>query len=392
MYSYSRLETFKQCPRKYAYQYIEKPDIEKLQGIEAYLGTVCHETIQQIYKDLNMSKTTSMEEMLAFYDDRWERDKPPSLRIVKDRYSEQNYKDTGREYVKNFYEANQPFNDGHTLGIEKLVHIKLTDELTLMGYIDRLVDKGNGHYEIIDYKTNKDLPTVTDLENNWQLPLYQLGLMQMFPDLKEVTCTWHFLAHNKPVSIRKTATDLDTLKANIQELVKKIEVTQDFEPKASALCDWCDYRSLCPAQKHMVQTELLPAEEFVKEDGVKLVDEYLRTEEQFNAVRGKMEELKQRIYDYGAQHNMTVLQGSGTRVRIWSKKDAIKLVSKEENPGAAAAIRAILERHGLWDRYSNVNGWDLGKAIESRMLPEPVLRELLPYIKKTLVWKLYSGK
>lgn len=334
----------------------------------------------------------SLDETLAFYDDRWERTKPPTLRIVKDRYNEQNYKDTGREYVRNFYEQNQPFEDGRTLGIEKQVEIRLSEELLLIGYIDRLVDHGSGRYEIIDYKTNRDLPALSDLETNWQLPLYQMGLIQMFPDLKEVTCTWYFLAHGKALSLRKSAEDLGAIQASVRSLVAQIEATTEFETRTSALCNWCDYQAICPAQKHLLMVEKLPVEEFLKEDGVKLVDEFLRVEQAYNEAKVKLDELRQRIFDYGIQQNVSLLRGSSQRIRIWSKKDAVKLVGKDENPSAPPAIRKILEKHGLWNQFATLSSWELGKAIEAGSLPPAVMQELAPYIKKTHVWRLYPGK
>ncbi len=391
-YSYSRLGSFKQCPRQYAYRYIEKPEIEKQPTIEAHLGIVCHETIQQIYKDLWLSKLMKQEEVLSFYDDRWERNKSPNLRIVRERYTEDNYRDTGRGYVKAFYETNHPFNDGKTLGIEKNVQIRLSDEVLLTGYIDRLVDHGSGHYEIIDYKTNKDLPILEDLEKNWQLPLYHIGLMEMLSDIKEVSCTWYFLAHNKPITLKKTPQNLDEIKKSIFELINQIDQTETFEPKVSVLCSWCDYETICPARKHFIETENLPPEIFAQEDGVKLVDAYIETEQKIAEEETKFEVIQEKIYNYSLQHNVTNIRGSQNKIRIWSKNGATKLIGKEENPMAGKAIVDILKKHGLWDKYSNLAYVSLVKAIESRELPEQVLKDLQPFIKKEKVWRLYSSK
>lgn len=391
IYSYSRLESFKQCPRKYAYQYIEKPDVEKQPTIEAHLGTVCHETVQQIYKDLLLSKRMSLEETLAFYDDRWERIKPPNLRIIRDRYTEQNYKDTGRRYVEEFYKTNSPFNDGRTIGIEKQLQINING-IQMIGYIDRLVDHGSGQYEIIDYKTNKDLPSPDDLNSNWQLPLYHIGLSEILPDIKDVTCTWYFLAHGKPISLKKQAEHLDQLKKDIQELVVKINETQEFEPKVSALCSWCDFESICPARKHFVEVEKLPVEKFPKEMGVQLVDAYIEAKQKAGENESLVKELEQKIFEYARQHNYMNIRGSQDKLRVWSKRGALKVVTKEDNPKANESITAILKKHNLWDRFSFLSGFGLAKAIESSELPPAVVKELAPYLKKEDVWRLYPSK
>jgi putative RecB family exonuclease len=392
LYSYSRLDCFKQCPRKYAFQYIEKPEMEKQQTIEAHLGTVCHETVQQIYKDLRLSKLMTLEEMLTFYDNRWERNKPPNLRIIRDRYTEQNYKETGRGYVKSFYELHQPFKDGNTLGIEKNVQIRLSADVVLTGFIDRLVDHGGGNYEIIDYKTNKDLPALEDLEHNWQLPLYHVGLLDILPDVKDITCTWYFLAHNKPIKLKKSQQDLDGIKASVMDLIKAIDATTAFEPKVSTLCSWCNYEILCPARKHFIETEQLPPEQFAKEDGVRLVDEYMEAENRAADGKAKFDYVKEKIYNYGLQHGVSVVRGSQNKIRIWTKSDTVKLPSKAENASANQAIVDILKRQALWEQYSQLNSWDLKKAIEENALPKDVLEALQPYVARESIWRLYPSK
>lgn len=391
-YSYSRLDSFKQCPRQYAYKYIEKPDVEKLSTIEAYLGTICHETVQQIYKDLRVSKRMTLEETLQFYEDRWERLKPPNLRIVRERYTEENYKETGKKYVRDFYELNQPFEDGKTIGIEKQVHISLGEGIDLQGYVDRLVDKGSGHYEIIDYKTQADLPSLQDLEKNWQLPLYHMALLAMFPDLKDVTCTWYYLAHNKSISLKRTKTDLDTLKTEILDLIKKIESTQEFDPRPSALCSWCDYEIVCPSRKHLVQFDNLPPAEAAKESGVQLVDSFMRLTQHIAESEAQLEIVQKKIFDYALKNNMRVVRGSQDKLTVWMKKGATQLPSKEQDPKAQLAVAQILKKHGLWEKYSYLSGFQLVKAIEAGEVLPLVVNELKPYLVRQDVIRLYPSK
>jgi len=47
-YSHSGLKTFRNCPRKFKFQYIEKPQIPKRIGAEAYLGNAVHRVLQTL--------------------------------------------------------------------------------------------------------------------------------------------------------------------------------------------------------------------------------------------------------------------------------------------------------------------------------------------------------
>jgi hypothetical protein len=46
IHSHSSLGSFENCPRQYWYQYIGKPDVERVDTIEAFLGRCVHETLE----------------------------------------------------------------------------------------------------------------------------------------------------------------------------------------------------------------------------------------------------------------------------------------------------------------------------------------------------------
>jgi hypothetical protein len=46
IHSHSSLGSFENCPRQYWYQYIGKPDVERVDTIEAFLGKRVHETLE----------------------------------------------------------------------------------------------------------------------------------------------------------------------------------------------------------------------------------------------------------------------------------------------------------------------------------------------------------
>jgi hypothetical protein len=49
VYSHSRLGTFETCPRQYWFAYIEKPEIERPDTAEAFLGNRVHEALEHLY-------------------------------------------------------------------------------------------------------------------------------------------------------------------------------------------------------------------------------------------------------------------------------------------------------------------------------------------------------
>ena len=62
IHSHSSLGSFENCPRQYWYQYIGKPDVERVDTIEAFLGTCVHETLEARSGGLSPHPTLSQKE------------------------------------------------------------------------------------------------------------------------------------------------------------------------------------------------------------------------------------------------------------------------------------------------------------------------------------------
>ena len=70
LFSHSRISTFEQCPLKFKFQYIDEAETEGFEGVEAFLGSRCHEALEKLYKDLKFQKILSLPELIKykFYD------------------------------------------------------------------------------------------------------------------------------------------------------------------------------------------------------------------------------------------------------------------------------------------------------------------------------------
>ncbi len=249
VYSHSRLNTFKQCPLKYKYKYIDKkiPDIK--QTIESHLGRVVHYTLEWIYNNAKENKIPAIDEIISFYTENWQENYSEDILIVKERLTKNDYFNIGVEFLVSYYNENYPFQDG-TLECEKEIIIKLDEdgEYKIRGFIDRLVyNFETGEYEIHDYKTANNLPQKEAIDNDRQLALYAIAVKEMFGHEKEVRLIWHYLAHNKKIDSTRTNEQLEELKRETLELIKEIETTKDFPHNKSVLCDWCEFRPSCRA-------------------------------------------------------------------------------------------------------------------------------------------------
>jgi len=86
-YSFSQIQVFKKCPRKYQYQYIDKIEKEFEASADTVLGNSVHEALERLYDQINIFKIPAKQEVLdCFFDTRnaklaeAEKDKPLQLK------------------------------------------------------------------------------------------------------------------------------------------------------------------------------------------------------------------------------------------------------------------------------------------------------------------------
>jgi RecB family exonuclease len=252
IYSYSRLSTFEQCKLKFKFRYIDKiiPEVE--QNIEAHLGKCVHSALEWLYSHVKEGKVPSLDELILAYVEIWEQDYKPTFQIINKFLTAKDYFNKGILFLVNYYEEHKPFDD-NTLEIEKEIIIDLepSGEYKIRGFIDRIAyNLETQEYEVHDYKTANTLPSKEKIETDRQLALYSIAIKNEFGQEKEVRLIWHYLAYNKRIHVKKNNQELEQLKKETIELIKKIESATEFPPNKSILCDWCEYKSICPVWKN----------------------------------------------------------------------------------------------------------------------------------------------
>jgi putative RecB family exonuclease len=191
----------------------------------------------------------SCDEILAFYQQKWEEGYRPQMRIVRSGTTARKYMEYGRQMLLAYHRRFHPFNESATLELEEKFLFPLSEGREIRGIIDRLAKAEDGSLEIHDYKTSRRFPTPSQAGSDTQLALYELALRHRWPGTQRITLIWHYLAFDKDISIAKTLRQLETVKQNTLGLIKRIESTSTFPTQVTPLCDWCEYKEICPAMK-----------------------------------------------------------------------------------------------------------------------------------------------
>ncbi len=380
IYSHSRLETFRNCPLSFKLRYIDKIRTSR-ESIEAFMGSRVHEALEKLYRDLQVAKMNSEDQLVEYYRISWEKNWHPGVFIVKKELSPDNYLAAGETCIRNYYRKHHPFDRGSTIWLERQVNIPLDQEgrYRLIGVVDRLVDQGEGRYEIHDYKTSRFLPDQQELDRDRQLALYQLAVESSFEDVEEVRLVWHFLTFDKIMESRRTPEELERVKEETIELIETIEGSGEFEPRESELCSWCLFQDICPLRKHLFVVEALPLELFRKEEGVRLADRYVELRDKRNEIEAELKNLKEEISRYCEENQVERLRGTSS---ILTVKQVESLSFPLADSRERSALEELLKELGHWEEVSTLNTRELGKAILERRWIEEDLQRLEPYVTK----------
>lgn len=337
-YSHSRLETYENCPFRYKLQYIDRVK-RGSEGIEAFVGTCVHGVLERLYRDLRLCKAYTLPELLDLYREIWEKGFHEEITITRPGLTYENYFDFGQKCLTNYFRRYQPFDQAVTLATELRVNFPLDADgrYRVTGFIDRLDQRADGTYEVHDYKTAATPPDEAKLRTSRQLGFYHLAVAEKFSDADTgPELVWHYPAIDKEYRVILEDRQLETLKAQAIDLIEEIEASRKFEPNETALCDWCAYPDLCPAARHPHKVEQMPANEYLKEEGVALVNRYAELKDEEKELKAEMEKVKEALIAYAAREDVEVIRGS-------SRKARVKLGETVKYPGAGTEKRTELE-------------------------------------------------
>ena len=377
-YSHSQLSTYETCPHKYRLAYIDKIEVDT-EGIEAFVGSRVHDVLEKLYRDLKMTKLNTLEELLTFYHQTWEKNWSETVQIIRKEYSAEDYRRLGEKCITEYYKRYYPFDQGRTLGLEENIFFPLGEEkgYWIRGVVDRLTLADDSILEIHDYKTSNRLPTQEEVDTDRQLAFYQMGVGDRWKDIRGVRLIWHYLFFDREIQSSRTSEELKQLCQDTIELVRKIESDRELLPKESPLCDWCNFQGYCPKRKHLIFAGNLPPNEYLQEEGVTLVNRYVDLKERKRAWNEEMDaelaKVEEALYAYAQRQEVDAIFGSDHVAKI---KTEIKEKYPLKGDPNRKALDEFIKKAGKWMEVSDLNPWMLARVIERRGWPPSLVSKI----------------
>ena len=369
--SYSAIESYRTCPQKYKFQEIDH--IRAPKSREALFGSLIHETLHYMFKRDPLFPT--LDEVVAYFRSHWPSKETLAKESVNDTLKypwtdeeEKIYFEEGARMLKKFYEKNAPWNFS-VVDLESRFSITLTDEKTgtvhiLNGIIDRIDKHPDDSYEIIDYKTAKRMPSQQGVDENLQLSLYALGLQHRWPHLaaEDIKLSLYFLRHSEKLTTSPTQAIIEKTKqhilATINEIETRIQEGKPFEPMPGPLCNWCGYRPLCPAWKHLYRKQESP---LLQEEMNHKMTEYFALKKSEKQNEKRLSELQMDIKRYMEQEGLT---------RVFSDEGTISKKTIQRYAYDYEKIKLLLSPLGKWEEILKADDAKLKRIIKE--VPEDI--------------------
>ena len=353
--SHSAIGLYLDCPLRYRLVYVD--GLETEEKFYFSFGSSLHKALAFFY-GVRVPHPPSLEDLLKFYQDNWEREGYESDEQEKEyfEYGKQILSEFYRKHIKDYY---VPF------AVERRFNFKV-DEIPVTGCIDRAEKLPSGKVEIVDYKSGKDLFELDQLRKDSQLSMYQMAMEEAF-GLEVEKLTLYHLRSQTPFSIGPHSREqIELMRRHIVEVAEGIQ-NQEFEPKRGNYCP-CEFPQFCPYYRHQYMSEEEKKIEAFPDIKIELVvDEYGELKAKYKELDLKEKELKEVLVKYFEEKGIKEVHSGSHRIfQVITKKDEY---DEDE-------ARKILEPEGLWERVVSLNGKQLGQLLKDPHLPLDVKKRL----------------
>lgn len=241
----SSLSTFEQCPLKFKYSKIDL--IPDASGKEAMLGNFVHDVLEVLYSLPQNERTVQNARIIAT--DCWANKGwgEKITNLVRNPGEIKKIRWQAWFCIENLWLVEDP-----TLitpaGIEHELNASLQG-VVIKGFIDRYTKSENSSLIISDYKTGKT-PSKNWLSGKFEQLRIYAALMNITQELPVSSLELIYLKDGvkftEDINQEILNNTIDRI-CRIKSEVDKRCQTGIFEAQKSKLCDYCSYRSICPA-------------------------------------------------------------------------------------------------------------------------------------------------
>ncbi len=267
----TQIESYLNCPRKYFYS--RDPDLRRQYSKASphlVLGNAVHDALEKFF---DLSKVPASDRTLEtlnnllrdawagrgiFKRNGWKQKKVREEAFEGNRENEKAWGQKGLNMLYRFFQT----QDTTTVPLttEQFHELRLTDDVTLGGKIDRIDRTPEGELIVIDYKTGKP-PWEKDpakvAEKDLQLTAYALVVSTKFRGTV-ARCSFLYLNDELEIGFKPDDALIARKKDEILTVCGRMLAdwkTEDFDATPNPLCGWCDFSEICEPGKEYLRAK-----------------------------------------------------------------------------------------------------------------------------------------
>jgi DNA helicase II / ATP-dependent DNA helicase PcrA len=202
-------------------------------------GAAMHRALKTYFDSAQLGRPKSDDELIEIF-----RQDLADAKI-QEAYQHELYENLGISQLRDFLAAVKSEPALKVLHTEESFEIRV-GETTVVGRIDRIDSRPDGSVAIVDYKTGKARDQ-EDADESLQLSLYAIAVQEKWK-YQVGALIFHNLEENVPVITARDGAQLLAARQRVQQAAEGI-ANGKFDAKPGIHCDFCAYRSLCPAKE-----------------------------------------------------------------------------------------------------------------------------------------------
>lgn len=255
--SFSAIETYNQCPRKYYYNYVLK--LSRGTWPWLVLGTFVHLALEKFHKyDIYYRK----HNLPINHNELMKRAYLSAKRVyAKKVYINQridpNYELTekqieqSKEILANYLKK-VSLDFPNTIYVEKGFRLKIGPYI-IRGFIDRIDKLGDNLFEVVDYKTSSK---VADINKTYQVSIYAYALKKLLGDHIKVKTKLDFIKLGKEsvgLYNDSQAEDVEKYVINAGDSITRSKCDfreeEQWQYIENSFCKFCDFKNRCESSR-----------------------------------------------------------------------------------------------------------------------------------------------
>ncbi len=205
-------------------------------------GAAIHRVLKTYFDSVRLGRPKTDEELI----DLFRQDLAEAG--IQENYQRELYEQQGMGQLLDFLALARSLPAPQVLHTEQSFEIRLGPTV-VAGRIDRMDSRPDGSVAIVDYKTGKARDQ-EDADESLQLSLYAIAAREKW-GYTVGSLSFYNLEENVPVITTRTEAQLQAARQRVEAAAQGIAAGK-FDPKLGMHCNFCPYRSLCPAKEKRI--------------------------------------------------------------------------------------------------------------------------------------------